>query len=73
MAMRVKVPSRYDMRRPKVSAMMPVGTSKMTWPRVKKALAAKASKLLSPASSRKMVLIPQMSDEARVLKRMRVR
>jgi hypothetical protein len=39
----------------------------MTIPAVKKALAAKASRLLRPASSRKIVLIPQMSDAASVL------
>jgi hypothetical protein len=36
-------------------------------PAVKKALAANASRLESPASSRKMVLIPQMSEAASVL------
>jgi hypothetical protein len=34
---------------------------------VKKALAANASKFERPASSRKMVLIPQISDAASVL------
>jgi hypothetical protein len=34
---------------------------------VKKALAANASRLLSPASRRKRVLIPQMKDAASVL------
>jgi hypothetical protein len=33
-------------------------------------LAAKASKFESPASSRKIVLIPQMKDAASVLPRM---
>jgi hypothetical protein len=33
---------------------------------VKKALAANASKLLRPASSRKSVLMPQMKDAASV-------
>jgi hypothetical protein len=64
---RVTVPSRYDARRPQESATMPVGTSNSTIPAVKKALAANASKLFSPASSRKIVLTPQMSDAARVL------
>jgi hypothetical protein len=36
-------------------------------PAVKNALAANASTLLSPASSRKMVLMPQMNDEASVV------
>jgi len=36
-------------------------------PAVKKALAAKASALERPASSRKMVLMPQMKEDARVL------
>jgi len=36
-------------------------------PAVKKALAANASRLESPASSRKIVLIPQMSEAASVL------
>ena len=67
MTVRVIVPSRYDARRPTVSATMPVGTSKTTIPTVKNALAANASRLESPASSRKIVLMPQMKDAARVL------
>ena len=63
---RVTVPSRYEARRPTVSATMPVGTSKRTIPTVKNALAANASRLESPASSRKIVLIPQMNDAASV-------
>jgi hypothetical protein len=63
----VTVPSRYDMRRPIVSATIPVGTSNNTMPAVKNALAAKASRFVSPASSRKIVLIPQMKDAASVL------
>jgi hypothetical protein len=54
-------------RRPIVSATIPVGTSKMTIPPVKKALAANASRFDRPASSRKIVLIPQIRDAARVL------
>src|SRR5438067_7060784 len=69
----VTVPSRYERRRPAVSAITPVGTSKITMPAVKKALAANASKLESPASSRKMVLIPQMSEAASVLPKRRTR
>ena len=66
-------PSRYEARRPQLSATTPVGTSKITWPSVKKALAAKASALLSPASSRKSVLIPQMNEAARVDSRVSAR
>ena len=47
--------------------MTPVGTSKTTMPAVKKALAAKASRFERPASSRKIVLMPQMNDAASVL------
>jgi hypothetical protein len=36
-------------------------------PAVKNALAANASRFVSPASSRKIVLIPQMKDAASVL------
>jgi hypothetical protein len=50
------------------SATTPVGTSNRPGPR-KKALAANASVLLSPASSRKSVLIPQMNDAASVVSR----
>ena len=60
------MPSRYDARRPTVSATIPVGTSNSTIPAVKNALAANASRFDSPASSRKIVLIPQMSDAASV-------
>src|SRR5918992_4834597 len=65
-AVRVTVPSRYDARRPTVSATIPVGTSNSTIPAVKNAFAANASRFDNPASSRKIVLIPQMSDAARV-------
>ena len=58
---------------PEVSATTPVGTSKTTMPAVKKALAAKASRLLRPASRRKSVLMPQMNEEASVLPRSSVR
>ena len=50
-----------------MSATIPVGTSNITMPAVKKALAANASRFESPASSRKIVLIPQMNDAASVL------
>ena len=46
--------------------MIPVGTSNSTIPAVKNAFAAKASRLERPASSRKIVLTPQMSEAARV-------
>ena len=65
--LRVTVPSRYDARRPTVSATMPVGTSNSTMPAVKNALAANASRFDNPASRRKIVLIPQMNDAASVL------
>ncbi len=61
------VPRRYDTRLPLVSAITPVGTSKSTIPAVKKALAANASRLLRPASSRNSVLMPQMKEAASVL------
>src|SRR5690606_30427593 len=69
----VTVPSRYDARRPTVSATTPVGISNTTMPIVKKALAAKASKFVSPASSRKIVLMPQMNEAASVLPSISVR
>jgi hypothetical protein len=56
-----------------VSATIPVGTSNRTIPPVKNALAAKASRFDSPASSRKIVLMPQMSDAASVLPSMSTR
>jgi hypothetical protein len=62
----VRVPTRYDARRPRTSAITPVGISKSRRPAVKKALAANASPLLRPASSRKSVLMPQMNDAASV-------
>ena len=62
----MSVPRRYETRRPHVSATTPVGISKTTIPAVKKAFAEKASRLLSPASSRNSVLMPQMNDAASV-------
>src|SRR6266511_1965643 len=67
------VPRRYETRLPHVSATMPVGTSNTTIPAVKNALAANASRLLSPASRRKSVLIPQMNEAASVLPSSRTR
>ena len=69
----MSVPSRYEARRPIVSATIPVGTSKSTMPAVKKALAANASRLESPASSRKIVLMPQMNDAASVFPSISIR
>jgi hypothetical protein len=56
-----------------VSATIPVGTSNSTIPAVKKALAAKASRFERPASSKKIVLIPQIRDAASVLPSISVR
>jgi hypothetical protein len=64
---RVIVPSRKEARRPHESATIPVGISNSTMPAVKKALAVNASKIDSPASSRKIVLMPQMSEAAKVV------
>jgi hypothetical protein len=61
------VPSRKEARRPHMSATIPVGTSNITMPVVKNALAANASRFDRPASSRKIVLMPQISDAATVL------
>ena len=63
---RVAVPRRYDVRRPTVSATTPVGTSNSTMPAVKKAFAANVCPMLSPASSRNNVLMPQIIDDAPV-------
>ena len=49
------------------SATIPVGTSNSTIPAEKSALAANASRFERPASSRKIVLMPQMNDAASVL------
>ena len=65
-AIKVTVPSRYDVRRPTVSATTPVGISNSTIPAVKNAFAANACPMLSPASSRNRVLIPQIIDDAPV-------
>ena len=69
---RVTVPHRKEIRRPRESATIPVGISKSIIPAVQKALAAKASKFDSPASSRKIVLMPQMSEAASVLPAVRM-
>ena len=69
----VSAPSRNDARRPRRSATMPVGTSNSIIPTVKNALAANASRLLRPASSRNSVLMPQMSEVDSVVSSSRVR
>jgi hypothetical protein len=61
------------MRLPQVSAIIPVGTSKITCPSVKKALARNAWKLDSPAFKRKIVFIPQIKEAARVFPKTRYR
>jgi hypothetical protein len=63
------VPRRYEARRPTVSANDPGRHLEQHHPAVKKALAANASRLESPASSRKIVLMPQMREAASVLPR----
>jgi len=63
---RVAVPRRNDVRRPRVSAITPVGTSKSTIPAVKKAFAAKAFVIVRPASRRKRVFMPQIKLDAKV-------
>jgi len=45
---------------------MPVGISKITCPRVKRAFAVNACVMVNPPSSRKSVFMPQMKDEANV-------
>ncbi len=45
-----------------VSATTPVGTSKITIPAVKRALTTITWKMSSPASIKKRVLIPHMTD-----------
>ncbi len=59
--------SRYDARRPRVSATTPVGTSKNISETVNAALTTMISKRSSPTSSKKSVLTPQISDCARVV------
>jgi hypothetical protein len=63
---RIETLSRYDVRRPSVSATTPVGISKSTIPAEKAAFAMNTSPILSPASSKKSVLTPQISDAASV-------
>src|SRR3989338_8118972 len=70
---KVSVPKRYEVLLPQTSATIPVGTSKITWPTVKKALAAKAWALDSPAESRNRVLTPQIKEAAKVDSSIRVK
>ena len=69
----VAAPSRNEKRRPRVSAITPVGISNKTWPAEKNAFAAKASAFDRPASSRNSVLTPQMNDAANVVRSVSVR
>ena len=59
--------SRYDTRRPSVSAITPVGTSHITWATVYAAFTSITWKMSSPTDSRKSVLTPQISDCASVV------
>ncbi len=54
--------SRNEVRRPRVSASTPVGISKRAMLPVNTALATNTPKMSSPASRRKRVLTPQISD-----------
>ena len=60
-AARTVTERRNESRRPSVSATTPVGISNTTIPAENAAFAMNTSKKLSPASSRKSVLTPQMS------------
>lgn len=53
--------------------MTPVGISNSIIPAVNAALATNASVLLSPASNKKSVLMPQMNEAANVLSSVKVR
>ncbi len=59
--------SRYETRRPTVSATTPVGTSNATCATVYAALMSMTSKMSKPTESRNSVLTPQMSACARVV------
>ena len=59
---RVASESRNEIRRPRVSATTPVGTSNSAMAAVKAALARNTWKMDRPASSRKSVLMPQIRD-----------
>jgi len=54
--------SRNESRRPRVSAIKPVGTSNSAQAAVKIAFVMKTCRSDSPDSSRNIVLMPQMSD-----------
>jgi len=53
---------RKEARRPCVSATTPVGISNNTMPAVKAALAMNTSEIFKPASSKKRVFTPQITD-----------
>jgi hypothetical protein len=57
---------RNDALRPMVSAITPVGISKIVVPADQAALAMKTSLTVRPASRRNRVFTPQMRDEASV-------
>ena len=59
--------SRYETRRPTVSAITPVGTSKTTCATVYAALTSMTWKMSKPTESRNRVLTPQMSACASVV------
>ena len=61
-AARTTVLIRKARRRPAVSATTPVGISNSTMPAVKAAFATKTSKMSRPASSRKSVFTPQITE-----------
>jgi len=63
----VIIDSTIEARRPIVSAITPVGTSKTIWPMVKTLFTSIVSKRLRPPTlSRKIVLIAQISDAPNV-------
>ena len=65
------MPIKNDARRPIVSAMTPVGTSNTIWPALKVALTSMTKKMFKPASSRKSVLTPQISEADRTKSELR--
>jgi hypothetical protein len=65
------VPSKYDVLLPHRSAIIPVGTSNTIIPSIKKELAKNASVLESPASNKKIVLMPHIVEDANVENRAR--
>jgi hypothetical protein len=57
---------RNEARRPRVSATTPVGTSNRAIAAVNAAFATNTSKIVSPASRRNSVFMPQIRDADRV-------